>query len=157
MHTATAPLRRCATVVITARDDTHDIVAALEAGTDDYLVKPVAIRSSSRSCARRHRARAASADPVRVLRRRAGRSTGGREVHQHDAAVSVTRTGSTRSASWPSIRASVLNNSSSCNGCGSTEGGEERLVDVRVGGLRQKIEDEHRARGSPSEALGSKL
>ena len=31
-------------VVVSARDDTHDIVAALEAGADDYLVKPVAVK-----------------------------------------------------------------------------------------------------------------
>ena len=30
-------------VVVSAREDTHDIVAALEAGADDYVVKPVAV------------------------------------------------------------------------------------------------------------------
>ena len=31
-------------VMVTARDDTHDVVAGLEAGADDYLTKPFAIR-----------------------------------------------------------------------------------------------------------------
>ena len=35
-------------VVVSARDDTHDIVAALEAGADDYLVKPVADQGTRR-------------------------------------------------------------------------------------------------------------
>ena len=29
-------------VMVTARDDTHDVVAGLEAGADDYLTKPFA-------------------------------------------------------------------------------------------------------------------
>jgi len=31
-------------VVVSAREDTHDIVAALEAGADDYVVKPIAVK-----------------------------------------------------------------------------------------------------------------
>lgn len=34
-------------VLVSARGDTHDIVAAPEAGTDDYLIKPVAIKKLS--------------------------------------------------------------------------------------------------------------
>ena len=44
--------------MVTARDDTHDVVAGLEAGADDYLTKPFApkelsarIRASSEECA----------------------------------------------------------------------------------------------------------
>ena len=33
-------------VMVTARDDTHDVVAGLEAGADDYLTKPFSFRSN---------------------------------------------------------------------------------------------------------------
>lgn len=52
-------------VMVTARDDTHDVVAGLEAGADDYLTKPFAPKElSARIRALLRRAR--SADPGRT-------------------------------------------------------------------------------------------
>jgi DNA-binding response OmpR family regulator len=50
-------------IMVTARDDTHDVVAGLEAGADDYLTKPFAPKElSARIRALLRRAR--SADPT---------------------------------------------------------------------------------------------
>lgn len=54
-------------VMITARSDTHDVVAGLEAGADDYLTKPFAPKELSariRALLRRARAADAGADEI---------------------------------------------------------------------------------------------
>ncbi|MFF2550891.1 response regulator transcription factor [Nocardia sp. NPDC058058] len=49
-------------IVVSARDDTHDVVAALEAGADDFVTKPFEIKEiTARMRALRRRARLASA------------------------------------------------------------------------------------------------
>ncbi|MGY1683125.1 response regulator [Geodermatophilus sp. SYSU D01176] len=50
-------------IVVSARADTHDIVAALEAGADDYVTKPFQVKEITAR--------------LRALRRRAGSGTGG--------------------------------------------------------------------------------
>jgi DNA-binding response OmpR family regulator len=59
-------------IVVSARADTHDIVAALEAGADDYVTKPFQVKEiTARLRALRRRARsgtsAASAAPEEVV------------------------------------------------------------------------------------------
>ena len=39
-------------IMVTARDDTHDVVAGLEAGADDYVTKPIAPRNCQLAFAR---------------------------------------------------------------------------------------------------------
>ncbi|TDC76346.1 response regulator transcription factor [Micromonospora sp. KC606] len=128
-------------VVVSARDDTHDIVAALEAGADDYVVKPVAIKElSARLRALRRRARTASA-PVPVY------AFGGLEispeageVRRDGRPVSVTRTEFRLLCELAEHVGKVLSRQQLLSRVWGYDTGDERLVDVHVGRLRQKIE-----------------
>ncbi|MEU4401923.1 response regulator transcription factor [Micromonospora orduensis] len=130
-------------VVVSARDDTHDIVAALEAGADDYVVKPVAIKElTARLRALRRRARTVSApDVVPVLAfGELEISPDAGEVRRVGQPVPVTRTEFRLLCELAEHAGRVLSRQQLLQRVWGYDSGDERLVDVHVGRLRQKIE-----------------
>lgn len=129
-------------VMVTARDDTHDVVAGLEAGADDYMTKPFAPKELSariRALLRRVRTTDAAVPQMRfgdleiipdegVVRR------DGSEVH-------LTKTEFKLLVELASTPGKVLSRESLLDRVwGYDYFADGRLVDVHVRRLRTKIE-----------------
>ncbi|HYH26560.1 MAG TPA: response regulator transcription factor [Blastococcus sp.] len=128
-------------IMVTARSDSHDVVAGLEAGADDYVSKPVVAKELSariRALARRTRA----PEPrVRI-------SVGDLEIAPREGtvmrngeAVSLTRTEFRLLCELAEEPGRVLSREELLERVwGYDYFGDSRLVDVHVRRLRKKVE-----------------
>ncbi|GAB2681446.1 winged helix-turn-helix domain-containing protein [Thalassiella azotivora] len=140
-------------IVLSARNDTHDIVAALEAGADDYVTKPFELKEVTarlRALRRRGRRAAEAATPQNapsdsgvvldsdgplVLDPRAGR------VRRGDQDVHLTVTEFRLLTELASPPGRVLSRQALLSSVWDRGFfGDERIVDVHVRRLRTKIE-----------------
>jgi DNA-binding response OmpR family regulator len=141
----THALRRHADVpiaMVTASDDTLDVVAGLEAGADDYVVKPVVAKELAARIRALLRRTAVSARPSTVLRFG--------DVELHEEAGTVFRNGEEVALTRTEFR--VLCELAATPGWVVSRSqllervwnydffGDERLVDSHIGRLRAKIE-----------------
>ncbi|RDI64650.1 response regulator transcription factor [Nocardia pseudobrasiliensis] len=136
-------------IVVSARDDTHDVVAALEAGADDYVRKPFQVKEiTARMRALRRRARPTARETVDqadvvVLDAEQGLvlSPGGGRVYRGAEELHLTLTEFRLLCELADTPGWVLSRSVLLQKIWD-QGffGDERIVDVHVRRLRTKIE-----------------
>ena len=133
----------CPIVMVTARADTHDVVAGLEAGADDYLTKPFAPKELSariRALLRRARTSDSRRRPPPVRRPR-DRPRRGRGARWRARPSTSPRPSSACSSSWRRTPGEVFSREVLLDRIwGYGYFGDGRLVDVHVRRLRTKVE-----------------
>jgi DNA-binding response OmpR family regulator len=148
-------------VVVSARDDSHDIVAGLEAGADDYVVKPVVAKELAarlRAVLRRAGDSGAAADAWTA----AGLEMRGRDnvVLRDGEPVALTVTESSILRLLAAHAGDVVTRRTLLEQVwGPAYAEDTRLLDVHLSRLRSKVEDDpaHPARIVTVRGVGYKL
>ncbi len=138
-------LRRVSTVpiiMVTARTDTHDVVAGLEAGADDYVTKPFEPKElAARIRALLRRARATDGGPVSLVFGDLEIMPEAGVVRRDNEEVHLTRTEFLLLCELAANTGKVLSREQLLERVWSYDYfGDGRLVDVHVRRLRTKIE-----------------
>ena len=130
-------------IMVTARTDTHDVVAGLEAGADDYVTKPFEMKELSariRALRRRSRPANAAASEVIVVGDLEIRPDAG-EVRRGGTEIHLTRTEFRLLCELASAPQRVFSRELLLERVWSYDYfGDGRIVDVHVRRLRTKIE-----------------
>jgi DNA-binding response OmpR family regulator len=131
-------------IMVTAQSDTHDLVAGLEAGADDYVTKPVVVKELAariRVALRRHRQSLAETEVVRFGNVELLRGQG--IVRKEGRDVPLTRTEFNLLCEFADHPNMVLSRDQLLERVWGYEHlGDSRVVDAHVRRLRVKIEDQ---------------
>ena len=131
-------------IMVTAQSDTHDLVAGLEAGADDYVTKPVVVKELAariRVALRRHRQSIAEAEVVRFGNVELLRGQG--IVRKDGREVALTRTEFNLLCEFADHPNMVLSRDQLLERVWGYEHlGDSRVVDAHVRRLRVKIEEQ---------------
>ncbi len=135
-------MSRVPIIVVSACGDSHDVVAGLEAGADDYVVKPVVAKVLSariRALLRRTGAEDEPATVVRVGDLEIHRESN--EVYRDGAPLPLTRTEFRMLCELAEHPGWVLSRNQLLKRIWDYDFfGDDRLVDTHIGRLRSKVE-----------------
>jgi DNA-binding response OmpR family regulator len=129
-------------IIVTARDDSHDVVAGLEAGADDYVTKPFVVKElAARIRALLRRTSAPVSEPSRLRFGDLVVSVEEGTVTRGGDAINLTRTEFLLLCELIDNPRRVLSRDQLLsNVWGYDYYGDTRIVDAHIGRLRKKIE-----------------